>query len=71
MISYELALTMSVVGVILMAGTFNLSEIVTSQQGFYLGFVPKWNVIGSPWPQVLGFLLFFVSRRSGNQSCAF
>jgi NADH-quinone oxidoreductase subunit H len=61
MISYELALTMSVVGVILMAGTFNLSEIVTSQQGFYLGFVPRWNVIGSPWPQVLGFFLFFTA----------
>ena len=61
MISYELALTMSVVGVILMAGTFNLSEIVTSQQGFYWGFLPRWNVIGSPWPQVLGFFLFFIA----------
>jgi NADH-quinone oxidoreductase subunit H len=61
MISYELALTMSVVGVILMAGTFNLSEIVTSQQGFYFGIVPRWNLIGSPMPQVLGFLLFFVA----------
>jgi NADH-quinone oxidoreductase subunit H len=61
MISYELALTMSVVGVILMAGTFNLSEIVTSQQGFHWGFVPRWNLIGSPMPQVLGFLLFFTA----------
>ncbi len=61
MISYELALTMSVVGVILMAGTFNLSEIVTSQQGFHWGFVPRWNVIGGPLPQVLGFLLFFTA----------
>jgi len=61
MISYELALTMSVVGVILMAGTFNLSEIVTSQQGFHWGFVPRWNLIGSPMPQLLGFVLFFVS----------
>ena len=61
MVSYELALTMSVVGVILMAGTFNLSEIVTSQQGFHWGFVPRWNLIGSPMPQVLGFLLFFTS----------
>jgi len=61
MISYELALTMSVVGVILMAGTFNLSDIVTAQQGFYLGFLPRWNLIGSPMPQVLGFLLFFVA----------
>jgi NADH-quinone oxidoreductase subunit H len=58
MISYELALTMSVVGVILMAGTFNLSEIVTAQQGFHWGFVPRWNLIGSPMPQIIGFFLF-------------
>jgi NADH-quinone oxidoreductase subunit H len=61
MVSYELALTMSVVGVILMAGTFNLSEIVISQQGFHWGFVPRWNLIGAPMPQVLGFLLFFTA----------
>jgi NADH-quinone oxidoreductase subunit H len=61
MVSYELALTMSVVGVILMAGTFNLSEIVLSQQGFHWGFVPRWNLIGAPMPQVLGFLLFFAA----------
>jgi NADH-quinone oxidoreductase subunit H len=61
MVSYELALTMSVVGVVLMAGTFNLSDIVTAQQGFHWGFVPNWNLIGSPMPQVLGFLLFFTS----------
>jgi len=61
MISYELALTMSVVGVVLMAGTFNLSEIVNSQQGFHWGFLPRWNLIGSPMPQVLGFVMFFTS----------
>ena len=61
MVSYELALTMSVVGVILMAGTFNLSEIVLSQQGFHWGFIPRWNLIGAPMPQVLGFLLFFTA----------
>ncbi len=61
MVSYELTLTMSVVGVILMAGTFNLSEIVNAQQGFHWGFVPRWNLIGLPMPQILGFLLFFTS----------
>jgi NADH-quinone oxidoreductase subunit H len=61
MISYEIALTMSVVGVILMAGTFNLSEIVTAQEGFHWGIVPRWNLIGSPMPQVLGFFLFFTA----------
>jgi len=57
MVSYELALTMSVVGVVLMAGTFNLSEIVLSQQGFHWGFLPRWNLV----PQVLGFFLFFIA----------
>jgi NADH-quinone oxidoreductase subunit H len=61
MVSYELAMTMSVVGVILMAGTFNLSEIVISQQGFHWGIVPRWNVIGSPMPQILGFVLFGIA----------
>jgi NADH-quinone oxidoreductase subunit H len=61
MVSYELTLTMSVVGVILMAGTFNLSEIVQAQQGFFWGFVPRWNLIGAPFPQVIGFFLFFTA----------
>jgi NADH-quinone oxidoreductase subunit H len=61
MISYELALTMSVVGVILMAGTFNLSEIVMLQQGFHWGFLPRWNFIGVPMPQVVGSLMFFAA----------
>jgi NADH-quinone oxidoreductase subunit H len=61
MVSYELSLTMSVVGVILMAGTFNLSEIITAQQGFHWGIVPRWNIIGAPMPQLLGFALFFIS----------
>jgi NADH-quinone oxidoreductase subunit H len=61
MISYELALTMSVVGVVLMAGTFNLSELVMSQQGNYWWGLPRWNVIGWPMPQIVGFLLFFTA----------
>lgn len=61
MVSYELALTMSVVGVLLLAGSFNLSEIVQAQQGFYWGVLPKWNVIAGPFPQILGFMLFFTA----------
>jgi NADH-quinone oxidoreductase subunit H len=61
MVSYELSLTMSVVGVILMAGTFNLSDIVKAQQGFHWGIVPRWNLIAAPMPQIIGFFLFFCS----------
>jgi NADH-quinone oxidoreductase subunit H len=61
MISYELTLTLSVVGAILMAGTLNLSDIVLSQQGNYWWGLPKWNIIGWPMPQVFGFALFFTA----------
>ena len=61
MVSYELALTMSAVGVLLMAGTLNLREIITGQQGFTWGILPRWNILAPPMPQVLGFLCFFTA----------
>jgi len=57
MVSYELALTLSVVGVLLQAGSFNLNEIVASQDGRWLGFVPRWFF----FPQVVGFFCFFTA----------
>ncbi len=61
MVSYELALTMSVVGVLLLTGTFNLREIVAAQQGFLRGFLPRWNIFASPLPQILGFFCYFAA----------
>ena len=55
MVSYELALTMSVVGVLLMAGTFSLREIIDSQASS--AGILHWNI----FPQILGFLCFFVA----------
>jgi NADH-quinone oxidoreductase subunit H len=61
MISYELALTLSVVGVLLLAGTFNLSEIVNAQSGTSWGFLPRWNLLSPTFPQLLGFFCYFVA----------
>src|SRR2546422_10632872 len=61
MVSYELALTMSVVGVLLLAGSFNLREIIAAQQGFLWGWLPRWNIFASPMPQVIGFFCFFTA----------
>lgn len=58
MISYELALTLSVVGVLIQAGTLDLQQIVQQQAGTYLGFIPRWYVF---WYQPLGFLIFFIA----------
>jgi NADH-quinone oxidoreductase subunit H len=65
MISYELALTMSVVGVLLMAGKFSLRDIIDAQasgQGLFgWGGIFHWNILAGPFPQILGFLCFFVA----------
>ena len=60
MVSYELALTMSVVGVLLMAGSFNLREIVEAQASANFGLL-GWNLFARPFPQILGFLCFFIA----------
>jgi NADH-quinone oxidoreductase subunit H len=53
MLSYELSLTMSVVGIVLLTNTFSLRDIVEAQRGGAL----RWFVI----PQLLGFVCFFIS----------
>ena len=61
MISYELALTMSVVGVLLMAGSFNLKKIIEAQAHPY-SHHPELGILGwNVWPQLLGFFCFFVA----------
>lgn len=67
MISYELALGLSIVGVILLYGTFDFAEIVNkqvgalsftfAQQAYEIPFLPNWGIFFQP----LGALLFFVA----------
>ena len=59
MISYELALTLAVVAVLLPVGSLRLDEVVAYQrQGpAWLCFLPRWLVFGQP----LGFLVFMVA----------
>jgi len=65
MISYELALTMSPVSVLLMAGKFSLRDIIDAQASahglFGWGGIFRWNILAGPFPQILGFLCFFVA----------
>jgi NADH-quinone oxidoreductase subunit H len=56
MVSYELSMTMSVVGVLLMANSFSLTKIISDQDSSKYGFF-SWNII----PQIVGFLCFFIS----------
>ena len=66
-ISYELAMTTAGAGVILAAGSLRLNDVIASQSGTWLGFIPRWNVIpqfsgssSSSWPRT--------RRRTGRRS---
>jgi NADH-quinone oxidoreductase subunit H len=54
MISYELALGLSLIGVILISGTLDLYNIVEQQSGWY-GL--QWNILYQP----LGFILYLIA----------
>ena len=56
-ITYEVFMGLSLMGVVAQAGSFSLQDIVRAQDGTWLGFIPKWNVI----PQFFGFLTFMVA----------
>jgi NADH-quinone oxidoreductase subunit H len=56
-ISYELAMTISVVGVLMAAGSLHLHQVVESQAGTWLGVLPRWNVV----TQLIGAITFIVA----------
>ena len=62
MISYELSLSLAVIGVLMLAGTLSLRGIVEQQarlwhSGGLLSFLPHWNLFLQP----LGFLTYFIA----------
>ena len=50
MISYELAMSLSIIAIVMMTGSLSMREIVNQQQGF------NWNI----WYQPVAFLIFLV-----------
>jgi len=57
MISYELSLTLSVVGVLMIANTLSLAQLVASQQDTWFGFLPRWNIFLQP----VAFIIYVCS----------
>jgi NADH-quinone oxidoreductase subunit H len=60
-VSYEIPLTLSVVGLILLAGTMSLNQMVMNQAGWFT----DWYIFRQP----LGFLIFFIAATAeGNRT---
>src|SRR5271165_2429669 len=58
MVSYEIALGLSLIGVLIYAGSFSLRDIVVAQQGTFLGFIPKWNIFTG---QIVAFFIYITA----------
>jgi NADH-quinone oxidoreductase subunit H len=69
MVSYELPLILSALGVVMVSGTLSLPMIVDKQVGFHLGFIPAWNLF-TPWGLVAGLVFYIASIAEANR-CPF
>jgi NADH-quinone oxidoreductase subunit H len=58
MVSYEISLGLSLIGVLISAGSFSLRTIVESQQGHFWGLIPRWNIFHG---QEIAFFIYLMS----------
>lgn len=66
-ISYEIAIGVSVIGVVLVYNSLDLSVIVQKQGELLFGFIPKWGIVTQP----LAFLLFLPAMIAENKRTPF
>jgi NADH:ubiquinone oxidoreductase subunit 1 (chain H) len=57
LISYELSMGLSLIGVIMISGTLRLDQTVLQQTAYWWGIIPKWNIFLQP----LGFITFIIA----------
>jgi NADH-quinone oxidoreductase subunit H len=61
MISYELPLTLVIISPLLLANQLSFRAIADTQAGYYLGFIPRWNIFHMPFPQIFAFVIFMIA----------
>ena len=57
LISYELSMGLSLIGVLMISGTLRLDQIVLQQTGYWWNILPKWNIFLQP----VGFITFMIA----------
>jgi NADH-quinone oxidoreductase subunit H len=58
MVSYEIALGLSLVGVLIQSGSFSLRDIVDAQGGRFFYVIPRWNIFHG---QFIGFFIYLMA----------
>ncbi|MFI5072689.1 MAG: NADH-quinone oxidoreductase subunit NuoH [Terriglobales bacterium] len=59
MVSYEIALGLSLVGVVILSGSLSLREIVDAQAGHFWHFIPNWNIFRGG--QFVAFFIYLMA----------
>ena len=67
LISYEVALGLSLIGVIMVFPSLQMSEIVSHQGELLFGFLPKWGIFLQP----LGFIIFLFAGLAETKRAPF
>lgn len=58
MVSYEVALGLSIVGILIICGTFSLRGIVEAQTGTWFHVIPRWNIFKG---QFVAFFIYLMA----------
>jgi NADH-quinone oxidoreductase subunit H len=66
-ISYELAMTMAVLGVLILTGSLSMNAIVQHQRTIWFGFLPAWNIFVQP----LAFIIYVISALAETNRAPF
>ena len=67
MISYEITMGATIIGILMIYGTLNLQEMVIAQGELLWGWLPKWGVVVQP----LGFILFATAAMAETKRVPF
>ncbi len=59
-ISYEIPAAISLIAVVMLAGTLSMQELVAAQSGTVFGFLPNWYLFQNPFT-FLAFFIFFIA----------
>ena len=58
MVSYEISLGLSLIGVLILSGSLSLREIVDAQAGSWWHIIPRWNIFQG---QIVAFFIYLTS----------
>ena len=67
MISYEIALGIAIIGIVMVYGTMDLQEIVRGQGGTLFGWIPRWGIVFQP----VAFFVFLTAALAETKRIPF